>query len=360
MRRDTHNLYLGIFVLTGLALLGGAITVLGARTLWQDEHTLMETYIKESVNGLEVGSPVKFRGIPIGKVERITTVAQEYRTSESYAFILAKIRIEALVISAGEAVDEKVAERVRNGLRVSLAPLGITGGAYLETDYIEDVSKYPELPIDWEPRRIYVPSRPSTLQRITNSLDRLLGGAEGLDIKGTIDAARDTLRQATQSMVDLDLEGLSQKTQTAIESLSDTITSADRNLDRIATETTSTLKELRTGLATTFDTAGGTLGRIDAAIEKAELEKTLETLSRLLAHADEAVEEYRVLARRTDRVVGGLEQVVRGGGREFQVAIGNLREILANLNSLTGTLREYPSLLFVGNSPPELEPTERR
>ncbi len=35
----------------------------------------------------------------------------------------------------------------------------------------------------------------------------------------------------------------------------------------------------------------------------------------------------------------------------MQLAIGGLRQLIQNLNVLTGNLEEYPSLLFLGNAP---------
>ena len=67
MSAPSNHWKLGLFVVAGvglfLALLGG----LGARGL-RKETVTYTTYFDESVQGLDVGSPVKFRGVTIGNV----------------------------------------------------------------------------------------------------------------------------------------------------------------------------------------------------------------------------------------------------------------------------------------------------
>ena len=53
---------------------------------------------------------------------------------------------------------------VEKGLRVRLAPQGITGTSYLEIDYVDPAQ--PLLPIDWTPDNVYIPSAPSTVTAV--------------------------------------------------------------------------------------------------------------------------------------------------------------------------------------------------
>ena len=51
--------------------------LLGGRKLFQPTFTF-ETYFNESVAGLELGAPVRFRGVPLGQVTEILTAAATY------------------------------------------------------------------------------------------------------------------------------------------------------------------------------------------------------------------------------------------------------------------------------------------
>ena len=63
---------LGLFVVISLVLLFCVLFVLGARSLFQPSMTF-ETYFNDSVAGLDVGAPVRFRGVTLGQVSAILT-----------------------------------------------------------------------------------------------------------------------------------------------------------------------------------------------------------------------------------------------------------------------------------------------
>ena len=71
-------LRVGLLVLGGLALVIGLVWFFGGSTL--SHGTLFETYFGESVQGLEVGAPVKYRGVTVGRVTDLGLVAAEYGT----------------------------------------------------------------------------------------------------------------------------------------------------------------------------------------------------------------------------------------------------------------------------------------
>ena len=68
-----RGLYLrvGVLILAGLALAVGFVLFFTAGRL-RDDSVVFETYLRESVQGLEVGAPVRYRGVAIGRVS--TTV----------------------------------------------------------------------------------------------------------------------------------------------------------------------------------------------------------------------------------------------------------------------------------------------
>ena len=67
----------GVFVLVGFALIVVFVIALGGQALFR-ETVLMVTYFDESVQGLEVGSPVKVRGVELGSVAEIGMVGAHY------------------------------------------------------------------------------------------------------------------------------------------------------------------------------------------------------------------------------------------------------------------------------------------
>ena len=80
--RETNYFRIGSFVIVGLALLIMALIIFGSGKLFQ-KTTYIETYFNESVQGLSVGSLVKYRGMEIGYVKEINFVSQIYGNGHS-------------------------------------------------------------------------------------------------------------------------------------------------------------------------------------------------------------------------------------------------------------------------------------
>ena len=67
----TNHWKLGLFVLASLAAVVGVTFWLGSH-LFQRKSFEAISYFDESVQGLELGSPVKWRGVTVGTVRDIT------------------------------------------------------------------------------------------------------------------------------------------------------------------------------------------------------------------------------------------------------------------------------------------------
>ena len=210
MSAKANYFKIGIFVISAVIIAIVAIIILGVGTVFQ-KKLMMETYIEGSVQGLDVGSPVKFRGVKIGSVEEITFVYQEYEldpTSEEYIrygqYILVKVALEPMRDITEEERRQFMKKMIERGLRVRLASQGITGAAYLEADYLDDSEKHPPLEITWKPKTYYIPSVPSTITQFTESIDKILSKLEQINIDGITSGIEETLKDMTKTLEDLE------------------------------------------------------------------------------------------------------------------------------------------------------------
>ena len=68
---STQKIKLGLFVTGGIVLFVAILFFLGMTDIFTNKATV-QTCFSESVQGLTVGSAVKYRGVPIGSVTKIS------------------------------------------------------------------------------------------------------------------------------------------------------------------------------------------------------------------------------------------------------------------------------------------------
>ncbi len=183
---------IGLFVIGGVLSLVVLLLILGSGRLFQSKIT-METYLNESVQGLELGSKVRYRGVVVGEVRRIGFTYNTYEQDQPMAARLRYVMIEATILprliggrAGGDITRLETAKvEIDRGLRVRLAPQGITGTSYLEIDYVDPKSN-PVLPITWTPNNLYIPSAQSTVTAFIGAASDIMARLQKLDLEGTL------------------------------------------------------------------------------------------------------------------------------------------------------------------------------
>ncbi|WP_018951742.1 MlaD family protein [Thioalkalivibrio sp. AKL12] len=300
-----HHFRLGLFILGGLAALVAALLILTAGNLLRPSIQI-ETYMDSSVQGLEVGAPVKFRGVNIGEVTDLTFTSVVYesdvrpRDRRRYVMVRARLYPDRFAASAQEGEFEtRILENlVDAGLRVRMAAQGITGMSYLETDFSEP-GTHPPLAHDWEPHSIYVPSAPSTAMQFLEYAENLLKRIDELDIEGVVDNLTNLLVTVDTTLNELDTGRLAEQADEMIEELKTTTRTANRVMESVErlvehpdtqalpSETRAALRELRE-TAEAAD-VGRLVDRMDSMVERLNRGmdvsegKLLETLDELQA-----------------------------------------------------------------------------
>lgn len=158
MSQRANYFRLGLFIIAAVAVFIGLVLALSAGQLFRNT-VVLETYFNESVQGLDSGSAVKYRGVQLGRVTNITFTFGRYEQdlprSQRRPYVLVESEVDpALIGFAAESDPERLQQAIERGLRVRIAPVGITGTAYLEIDLVENAP--PPLPIDWTPRNLYI------------------------------------------------------------------------------------------------------------------------------------------------------------------------------------------------------------
>src|SRR5688572_4649501 len=177
MSAKANYFKLGLFIIIAVVLAICAVLVLGAGRLFQ-KKIIIETYLEQSVQGVEVGSKAKYRGVPIGNIKRISFTRNHYASNPAlptqHSYVLLELELTSLPFGGMNeyTIDEELPKEVSHGLRARITSQGVTGTSYIEIDYLEP-ERYPVLPIEWKPERPYIPSAPSALSKIVNSAEEV-------------------------------------------------------------------------------------------------------------------------------------------------------------------------------------------
>ena len=344
---------IGLFVISATVLGVIGVVVLGVGSLLQ-QKTIVETYIDESVQGLDVGSSVKFRGVLVGKVEQITLTSVEYPTKRRYVLVRSGLTSNVVRFALADAGSPGLQAEITKGLRVRLAAQGLTGTAYIEADYL-DPARNPPLEIDWQPIYPYVPSAQSRITQLSESLDRIL-----------------------QNIEEINLQKLTQGIEKSLSTITRVAEAA--NLAKIGTETTALLTEVREtnrqlkslvggpDLRKAVSDAAAAAGTARQIIERAEkpvtqlvadLPKTSEGINRLVQRLDTVTADLPETGAQLKQTLLRLNRLLAGQQRDIEKTVQNLRAVSENMKELTDNSRKYPSQVLFGAPPPPSKVLER-
>ena len=346
MMENISYFKIGLFVICAIVIGVIGVVVLGGGKFFQKKN-IIETYIDESVQGLDVGSPVKFRGVLVGNVEEITLTGVEYGTRRGYVVVRAGISRNVFQFSLADPANPAFIAEVQRGLRVRLAPQGLTGQAYLEADYLNPKLN-PPLEIDWRPKYPYVPSAQSKITQLSDAVERILRNVEQLDIQRLIGSVESSLK--------------------TIDKLA-----SGANLDKISTQAVALLTEVRqTNLQLKQVVGGSDLkdavkdAAVAAGTARQILERADKPLSQLIADLPKASESINRVAQRLDAVTANLPEtnaqfrqtlqqlnrLISGQQRDIEKTVENLRSMSESLKEAVDNSKKYPSQLLFGAPPP--------
>jgi phospholipid/cholesterol/gamma-HCH transport system substrate-binding protein/paraquat-inducible protein B len=174
---------LGAFVLAAIGVLIAMILIFGSGQFFKKSF-LLETYLKQSVTGLDTGASVRFRGVKIGQVTFIGLSGDIYEKDVPFEkrkqYVVVRMQI-----FGDKVTEEQIVDFVKNNLRARVKSMGITGVNYVEFDFSPGALEYTSLPYNWEPQDPVIPSLPSQADEIISGVQKLVSTLNHMDIEAT-------------------------------------------------------------------------------------------------------------------------------------------------------------------------------
>lgn len=305
MSNKSSKFLIGLFVIAGSLICAVIIIWAGASKIFM-KGSLYAVYFDESVQGLQVDSAIKYRGVEIGKVQSID-VAPDNRLIE----VVMKINLES------DLQKQTIA---------TLKTAGITGIVFIELDQLreDDLSNSPK--ITFKSKYPVIPSRRSEISRFVADTGVIMQNIKDIDLKGISDQLKNTT-QAIENFVEgkrlnnimTNLESTSTNLNQAISRINKTI--AEGKVDRVANETLEVLTDARQ-----------LIGQAKNEIEVLNLKEK---------------------SSRTDVLLDNMDKKTKAITSELQDTSENLRVTSDNLRKLSDSLEKNPSeLIFSRPAPP--------
>ncbi|MEJ2702482.1 MAG: MlaD family protein [Sedimentisphaerales bacterium] len=358
MSRKPGYFKIGLFVMAGVFLILGAVVVLGSGLLHQDK-AYFETYFDESVSGLSVGSPVEFRGVRIGVVDKISFIRDEYDvlgpTSgiskyEHYVLVMCAVLRENLPGVSYEQRVDYLKRMVSRGLRVRLASNLLTGQAYLLADYL-DPDRFRTLDIGWEPEHLYIPSAPSELTTLKDSVDKVLYRLQEIDVDKLVAAVESVLASLDEAIAGAQVGSISKETRDLLAQVRDKVEKLDT--ERISAATQRALASMDGAVN---DANVPALSReLQSLI--AEIRQTNANLQKLTASSEPVSGPTNLpeMIAQLNKTLYRIDTLISTEKPQIEAMLVNFKEISDNLRKLTENLKQHPSDLLFSNPPPPSE-----
>jgi phospholipid/cholesterol/gamma-HCH transport system substrate-binding protein len=297
METDVNYALVGLFTVMLGALLVGVVLWLGPRE-YQKDYDVYYAYVSESVSGLSVDAPVKYRGVDVGKVKKIALVPQNPEEV-----------LLTLYIEHGTPIKQDTV--------ALLSVQGLTGIAFVDlTGGTRDAPPLTAKPGQEHP---VIPTGPSLFTRVDTTLTQLAARLNQLADDATAllsDDNRTALRQTLR-----EIGAVAETVAAHRQRLGRGIDSAARALD---------------------DTAGAAA-----------------RLPNLVGHLETAVDSLQAASQSFARTAKSLDAFWQGSQSSVQrftrqtlpevgQLVSDLRRLTANADRLVQALEQQPNALVFG------------
>jgi paraquat-inducible protein B len=318
----------GMFVLGALALGVIALLSFGGLSLFSKPQRF-QVYFDESVHGLDLGSPVKLRGVRVG---RVVDLAIHYDDVANRSEVAVTCELNRNVITDAQGTQlrvtgsQDVQTMVDRGLRAQLGVLGLaTGLLFVELDFV-DPKEYPAPRVGDESKYVVVPAMPSAISEAQASLSEILGDLKKVDFAGLSKELKAVLASANKKINELDLKTLGDKVGHAADSVTAFVESAE-------------LKQAVVNLNHTLLAAKAAVERLDGQIDPVSGE-----LKQAMLAAQSAMKAIEATAGTTRGFVQQQNQL----GDDLSIALRQIAEAATALDNLASAIERNPSSLVVG------------
>lgn len=226
MSRKASPVRIGVFVVSAIFLFVVLLLLFSSNNFFS-RNVRLYTFFDTSLNGLDIGAPVKFKGVRVGSVEA-TDIIHDEDTDEACASVLLKIDAGAFRTINGNRVvkhdyEAFFAEQISHGMAAKLCLDSlVTGKKFVSIDYY---------PYDNERFFKYIdglqfqqmPSMRTDLDELLAGLDSIMQNLAKLDLESIGSNIDSVLVKLSRGLDDVDFYKLNKSFIEACNNFSDLV-----------------------------------------------------------------------------------------------------------------------------------------
>jgi paraquat-inducible protein B len=336
MSKKANKTAIGGFVVGALALIVVGVLIFGSGKFLAKTETYV-MYFEGSVNGLNEGAPLVFRGVKIGSVTRILLVAN----TDDLSFripVFVDVERKHFTLTGDEALDlspkEQLVLLVARGLRAQLiAQSMVTGQLMVELDFHRDKpaklvagdSEYLEIPtirsgMDDLVKQIAEAPIEDILKKVLSAVDGIEKAVNSREVKKSLSSLEQTLKNLNKLVLNID---------SRIEPLISTVEETVKDYGRLARNMDRQVEPVLSGIVETERHANKMVKNVDAQV-------TL--LGSRIDEASKSASAALVEAKKTLNTIEGLT------GKDSQM-IYQMTTTLKELSAAARSIRVWADYL---------------
>ncbi|GAB6144926.1 MlaD family protein [Desulfocicer niacini] len=296
MKKEPDKTLIGAFVVIALALTLGAVVIFGSGSFLSEKNTYV-LYFKNSVKGLNIGSPVVLGGVKIGAVKEIRIHADSQQNFFSIPVYI-EIKKESIMVpgkaDAWEGLDKNLDILIKQGLRAQLEIQSMVTGQLLVS-------------LDFHP------NKPAVLHQTTSEFPEIP------TIQSDIEAFAQKIKQVPIQDIFAKLHSIISTLETTLNSdkmgrLTETLTRALEGIGQLAGNVDESIPDVTRSIEATISDTRGLIKR------------TSHQITSMGRHVHTSLSDIQTLVKNTD-------QQVKHMGSNMDATILRAKEVLTTVNN---------------------------
>lgn len=341
MSKPINPVTIGSFTVGALLLLVIGILIFGGGQFFNTDKVSFVIFFDSSLNGLEVGAPVKMQGVKIGEVTEIALELDE-KSGKLYKPVVIEIDRNSLTGLGGTAFPKARTYAARLANRDKLVAAGFR--ARLETQslltgllYI-DLDVYPNKPANFVNLNykglLEIPCIPTTTDELRRTAEDLMKKLRTLPLDQIVQDLAESLKEVKNILASDDVKKSREALAKTLEGMNKTVNTLNRNLEPMLKDTNMAIRN----------------ANLLVQDSRAMVRDVHRDIGPLLASTDKTLAAATAALNRAERTMANVSDAV-GPESALTETMESLKDASRSLKELTDYLERHPESLISGKNP---------